>query len=188
MNVFDSDLETKDQHSGEIYFPGYFRNITCDKDLLMKLCILHNAIIKKKLQSDNSNIIVNTIIDILCRLAGSHTYYFHSEIERKEFRGVCIDIACAFMEEYSFYDNYYTNSLISFVARMLTNFSGSDVGERFKLLSSRLLVFCMHIITHCPLKLDNIETNVISRCFDLLKMLEGSISIASFINLIEDDP
>jgi hypothetical protein len=32
-------------------------------------------------------------------------------------------------------------------------------------------VFCMQVVTYCPLKFDNIDANVISRIFELLKIL-----------------
>mgnify|MGYP006910109252 CR=1 FL=1 len=85
------------------------------------------------------------------------------------------------MKPYNFPNQYYTNTLIAFANRVLVCYNYTECLEKFKQLSDSVLVFCTNIVATYPLELEYIDANVISRAFEMLKRLEGSVPTCYFI-------
>lgn len=73
------------------------------------------------------------------------------------------------MKNHRPFDDYYTNSILSVVRKLLVTYSTDEISQQFRPLTESVLQFCKVVVTECPIRFDG--PSAPSKCFELLREL-----------------
>ena len=166
-------------NSNDVYFPGYFRHVICDKEFLTALKKYYCFLLAVEVPFADKRREIIAITKILGRICLPSQYTFKNDPEKEVARGFALEYFSYACYNFTYMDFYYLNNIMDVMFRMLSMYD-SYYNSHKTLITESSLNFLFLVVQGVEIVLEEGRKNPFSRVFEMLSLCIDSIRDSEF--------